>query len=111
MDLILTTTASSGRGRQGLADRRSGRHEVKELEVGVRLQGEFESSDTRGDNSKVVATDTMKNTVQALAHRHPDAETEPFAVILARDFLSQYEQVLGVTIETRERRGTAFQRR
>jgi urate oxidase len=79
------------------------RHDVKELEIGVRLQGSFESSYTRGDNSKVVATDTMKNTVQALAHRHLETETEPFVLLLARHFLDKYEQVERVAIESRER--------
>ncbi len=80
------------------------RHEVKELEVGVRLEGDFESSYTAGDNSKVVATDTMKNTVQALAHQHLGAQTEPFALLVARHFLDSHPQVGRVTIDTSERR-------
>jgi len=80
------------------------RHEVKELEVGVRLEGDFESSYTSGDNSKVVATDTMKNTVQAFAHQHLGPQTEAFALHLARHFLDGHPQVTRVTIDTRERR-------
>jgi urate oxidase len=84
--------------------RASPRHEVKELEVGVRLEGDFESSYTAADNSKVVATDTMKNTVHALAHQHLGAQTEPFAMLLARHFLDSYFQVGRVTIGTEETR-------
>jgi urate oxidase len=80
------------------------RHEVKELEVGVRLEGDFLSSYTSGDNSKVVATDTMKNTVQAFAHRHLGPQTEAFALLLARHFLESHPQVGRVTIESSERR-------
>ena len=80
------------------------RHEVKELEVGVRLEGDFESSYTEADNRKVVATDTMKNTVQVLAHRHLGLQTEPFVLLLARHFLELYPQVSRVTIDTRESR-------
>lgn len=80
------------------------RHEVKELEVGVRLEGDFASSYLEGDNSRVVPTDTMKNTVQGLAHRHLETQTEPFALLLARHFLDRYSQVERVTIETGERR-------
>jgi urate oxidase len=80
------------------------RHEVKELEAGVRLEGDFESSYTAADNSKVVATDTMKNTVQALAHGHLGAQTEPFALLLARHFLENHPPVGRVTIDTSERR-------
>lgn len=84
--------------------RASARHEVKELDVGVRLEGDFASSYIEGDNSRVVATDTMKNTVQGLAHQHLGAQTEPFALLLARHFLDRYPQVERVTIETGERR-------
>jgi len=80
------------------------RHEVKELEVGVRLEGDFESSYTSGDNSKVVATDTMKNTVQAFAQRHLGPQTESFALLLARHFLDSHPQVTRVTVDTSERR-------
>lgn len=80
------------------------RHEVKELEVGVRLEGDFESSYTAADNSKVVATDTMKNTVHVLAHQHLGLQTEPFALLLARHFLESYPQVGRVVIETGESR-------
>jgi urate oxidase len=80
------------------------RHEVKELEVGVRLEGDFESSYTSADNRKVVPTDTMKNTVQVLAHRHLGLQTEPFVLLLARHFLDRYPQVSRVTIDTRESR-------
>src|SRR6185312_2687891 len=37
--------------------------------VRVLLEGDFETSYTHGDNSKVVATDTMKNTVYILAKK------------------------------------------
>jgi urate oxidase len=84
--------------------RGSPRHEVKELEVGVRLEGDFASSYAAADNSKVVPTDTMKNTVQVLAHQHLGMQTEPFALLLARHFLENYAQVSRVIIETVESR-------
>jgi len=80
------------------------RHEVKEIEFGIRLEGDFDSSYTAGDNSSVVPTDTMKNAVHALAHQHLERQTEPFALLLAEHFLQQYPQVQRVTIETTERR-------
>lgn len=79
------------------------RHEVKELDCGVRLSGDFDASFTAGDNSMVVATDTMKNTVHALAHEHLGLETERFAVFLAEHFVRKYAQVQRVVIETGER--------
>ncbi|MFN7961212.1 MAG: urate oxidase [Thermoanaerobaculia bacterium] len=79
-------------------------HEVKELEVGVRLEGDFGLSYTSADNSKVVPTDTMKNTVHVLAHRHLGVDTEPFALLLAEHFLRSYDHVGRVSLATRERR-------
>ncbi len=79
------------------------RYDVKELEVGVRLEGDFEVSYSAADNSKVVPTDTMKNTVQVLAHHHLGTETEPFALLLADHFLRTYAQVGKVTLEISER--------
>ncbi|HYC71996.1 MAG TPA: urate oxidase [Opitutaceae bacterium] len=84
--------------------RASPRHEVKEVEFGVRLEGDFESSYTAGDNSQVVPTDTMKNTVHALAHQHLGTQVEPFAAFLAGHFLKHYPQVARVTVEASERR-------
>ncbi len=89
--------------------RTAARHEVKELEVGVRLEGDFASSYTHGDNGKVVPTDTMKNTVQVLAHRHLERETEPFLLLVARHFLDRYEAVERVTVEAGERRWTRLE--
>jgi len=78
-------------------------HTIKELTVAVSLEGDFESSYTSGDNSKVVATDTMKNTVNALAKEHLGLENERFAMLLARHFTSKYPQVQRATVEATER--------
>ena len=78
-------------------------HTIKELNVAVALTGDFESSYTSGDNSLVVATDTMKNTVNVLAHRHLGHETEKFAVLLAEHFPAKYPQVKTATVEISER--------
>lgn len=81
------------------------RHTIKELDVSVMLRGDFESSYTvaAGDNSKVVATDTMKNTVNVLAKEHLGRETERFVARLTRHFPQQYPQVSEVTVEAHER--------
>jgi urate oxidase len=80
-------------------------HTIKELDVAVALSGDFETSYTlpEGDNSKVVATDTMKNTVNVLAYEHLGPESERFAMVLGRHFLSRYEQVQQVRVEMTER--------
>ena len=78
-------------------------HTVKELDVAIALAGDFESSYTAGDNSLVVPTDTMKNTVNVLASQHLGLETERFASTLARHFLAKYPQVQTATVSARER--------
>lgn len=49
---------------------------------------------TKGDNSKVVPTDTVKNTIYVLAKRHMDTFCiEEFALVIARHFVSEYSHV------------------
>ena len=79
------------------------RHTVVEISAEVLLEGDFESSYTSGDNSKVVATDTVKNTVHVLAKDHLTLEVEKFAVHLAKHFTSQYPQVKKASVELTQR--------
>lgn len=79
-------------------------HTLKDLEVAAFLKGDFASSYTSGDNSKVVATDTMKNTINVFAHQHLGQEIERFALILGEHFLTRYEQVHESEIQISERR-------
>ncbi|HEV2804252.1 MAG TPA: urate oxidase [Chthoniobacterales bacterium] len=78
-------------------------HTLKDLEVAARLQGDFESSYTNGDNTKVVPTDTIKNTINILARQHLAQEIERFGLIAAEHLLSRYEQVRVAEIEISER--------
>ncbi|MBV8274927.1 MAG: urate oxidase [Verrucomicrobia bacterium] len=83
--------------------KRDSLHTIKELDVQVLLAGDFESSYSAGDNRSVVATDTMKNTVNVLAFEKLEEQTEVFALELAQHFLEKYPQVSEVAIETSER--------
>ncbi len=76
-------------------------HRVRDLTVDVSLDGAFEAAFVDGDNSSVVATDTMKNTVYALATEHLTGAIETFAVDLARHFL-EAEPVSSATVTIRE---------
>ena len=79
------------------------RHSVVEADVQVLLEGDFETSYTKGDNSKVVPTDTVKNTINVLARDHLTAEMEKFALHLGHHFLKRYGQVERVHIDISER--------
>ncbi len=78
-------------------------HSIREIEVAALLAGDFESSYTAGDNSKVVPTDTIKNTVNVFAKQHLAEDLERFAAILGEHFVRRYEAVGEATIEITER--------
>lgn len=83
--------------------RRGAQHSLKELDVEVGLSGDFAASYTRADNRLVVATDSMKNTVNLFAKKHLGAENEEFGVMLGEHFLQTYPQVQRVEIGLSER--------
>jgi urate oxidase len=66
---------------------------VYEVEVSVALEGDFSDTYLTGDNGKVVATDTMKNTVHVLAKKYLGDVLEEFPLALAHHFLERYPQV------------------
>lgn len=82
--------------------RRGEQHSLKELDVQVLLQGDFDASYTKADNRLVVATDSMKNTVNVLAKQKLRGDNEAFGMILSRHFLEQYRQVKRVEVSLSE---------
>jgi urate oxidase len=67
----------------------SPRHELIDLTIDVQLEGAFDAVYVEGDNRPCVATDTMKNTVYALARQDPVAEVEAFASRVADHFIAK----------------------
>src|SRR6266536_3555800 len=63
------------------------RHDLRDLAVDVALEGDFEAAHIKGDNTGLLATDTMRNTVYALARQHPLDSPESFAIALVDHFL------------------------
>jgi urate oxidase len=76
--------------------------ELKELTANIQLEGEFADSYSKGDNSKIVATDSMKNTVYVMASQHPLDSIESFAGDLAQHFLTKYAHVKQATVHLSE---------
>jgi urate oxidase len=68
------------------------RHDLFEWSIDVQLTGDFAAAYTAGDNRQVVATDTMKNIVYALAADTVLTSPEAFALVLGRHFLT-YSQI------------------
>src|SRR5271170_5366670 len=82
--------------------RHNDRHEIKELTLAISLEGDFETAHTKGDNSKVLPTDTMKNTVYALARKHAVKTVEDFSRLLIDHFLTQDPKVHRVLVHASE---------
>jgi urate oxidase len=70
-------------------------HSVADLNVTSQLRGDFEAAHTEGDNGRVVATDTQKNTVYAFAREHGVVSPESFLLRLAAHFTGQFDWVTG----------------
>ena len=73
---------------------------IRDLTVAVALEGAFEAAHTDGDNSMVIATDTMKNTAYAFAKDHLDGSIEACGRALAEHFLAE-PQVATATVNVR----------
>lgn len=64
------------------------RHSIADLTVDVALEGGYEAVHLEGDNAAVLPTDTMRNTVYAMAKDHPVTPIEGFGRTLVRHFLA-----------------------
>jgi len=82
-------------------------HRLRDLTVAIALEGAFEAAHTDGDNSMVIATDTMKNTAYAFAKDHLDGSIEDFGRALAEHFLAA-PQVDVATVNIREHHWSAI---
>lgn len=84
--------------------RRAERHDFSDLTVDLRLQGDFESCYLAGDNSMIIPTDTMKNTVYAMAEGRDLDPVESFARAVGEHFLTVYAHVRSAQIDIVEHR-------
>jgi urate oxidase len=98
------STQSYGKSRIRLTkvDRETDVHEITELSVDVELDGEFSAAYAQGDNSLVIPTDTMKNTVYAFARELDPCELETFAWTLGSHFVETFEHVSHAAVRVTE---------
>lgn len=73
-------------------------HRIAEWTVRVLLEGEFTDVYLYGDNTDVLATDTMKNTVYAQANRSKAHSMEAFAAELSTFLMERNPRVSAVEI-------------
>jgi urate oxidase len=98
-----TNRYGKSRVRLSRITRHADRHDFQEWTVDVLLAGDFEASYTEADNSKVLPTDTMKNTVYAVARESESQTIEAFAMELGDFFLEHQPQVSAVIIGVEEK--------
>jgi urate oxidase len=78
-------------------------HDFNEWTVQVLLEGDFETAFTEADNSKILPTDTMKNTVYSVARGSKAATIEEFAMELGDYLLANNPQVSGACVTIHEK--------
>jgi urate oxidase len=103
MAKLVDNRYGKSRVRLSRITRHGDRHDFDEWTVRVLLEGDFEASFTKADNSKILPTDTMKNTVYSLARASKAATIEGFATELGDYLLVNNPQVSGVLVEIEEK--------
>jgi urate oxidase len=83
--------------------RHGDRHNFNEWTVQVLLEGDFETAFTAADNSKILPTDTMKNTVYSIARGSKAVTIEEFAMELGDYLLANNPQVSGACVTIQEK--------
>ena len=78
-------------------------HHVSEWTAGVYLTGDFNACYLEGDNTGILATDTMKNTVYAVARTSTATTMEAFALELATFLSTRNPQATSVRITVEEK--------
>jgi urate oxidase len=101
-----------GRNQYGKAETRvvrvyrgdGARHEIRDLNVSTLLRGDFGDAHLRGDQARVLPTDSQKNACFALAKEKGVGEIEDYALDLARHFVYDIAPVAAARIEVDEYR-------
>jgi urate oxidase len=98
--------ADASYGKSGVrlvqVSRHGNRDVLRDLTVAIRFEGDYTASYVDGDNRDVLPTDTMKNTVYAVAARCPIDDPEHFGLQLAEHFLDRNARLHRVTIDLTE---------
>ncbi|ROT42081.1 uricase [Sodiomyces alkalinus F11] len=86
-----------------------GRQAVTEMTVCCLLEGSIDTSYTIADNSVVVATDSIKNTIYVKAKEHPVNPPELYASILGTHFLDTYAHIHAANVRVVVHRWTRYE--
>ena len=103
---LLQKTYGKDQVRVMRVNRQDDRHEVRELTVRAMVTGNFDRAFSHADNSTSVATDTVKNVVNVVAHENIALNTELFCAAVARKLLDNYSEVETATVTGHETKWT-----
>ena len=103
--MIALAENSYGKSRVRLAKvkRHADHHDFYEWTIDILLEGDFESCFVAGDNSEILPTDTMKNTVYSLARTSSADCMEEFGKELVTFFLDRNPQVSAAQVSLSEK--------
>jgi len=87
-------------------DAETGVQTVTEMTVCVLLEGDINTSYTIADNSVVVATDSVKNTIYIVAKENTVTPPELFASLLGTHFIDKYPHIHAAHIKVMTHRWT-----
>jgi urate oxidase len=79
-------------------------HQIRDLNVSTALRGDFAAAHLAGDQSRVLPTDSQKNTAYAYAKEKGVGEIEDYALTLARHFVADVEPVRVARVDVDEYR-------
>jgi urate oxidase len=97
--MLVESAYGKSRVRLVQVTRRGDRHDLCDLTVAIRFEGQYDESYTTGDNRDVLPTDTMKNTVYALAAGGAVQEPETFGLTLSKHFLDRNPRLERVRVD------------
>jgi urate oxidase len=93
MIALAENSYGKSRVRLGKVKRHPDHHDFREWTIEILMKGDFESCFVAGDNSRILPTDTMKNTVYSLARTSSADCMEEFGKELVAFFLKRNPQV------------------
>ena len=84
--------------------RRGDRHDPRDLNVAVRLEGAYDAAFLEGRQDGVIPGETLKNIVHAGARAHGASEIEELGLALSRQIVERQPRLSRVRVEIAEKR-------
>ena len=82
--------------------RRGDRHDLRDLVIGVRVEGDVADAFTKGDNELLLPADTLRNTVSAIARDEALREIEELGLAFAAHVMEHQPQFSRIKVEITE---------